>query len=236
MIDVTPALHLKNEEYWIGYVLRDLFRVFGHVIMLDTGSTDRTIEIALDVAKSVGGELTLLQEDMGDDADRIGRCSTRLREMVTTHWMLLVDGDEIWTEPCLRALLENLPSDDKHVGMVTGRNIAFHDGKLMLRDLWSADRLFAPGIRWDKNTSYPFQSYGLSSELSDGLVYYVPDQRVFFWHTRHVARSSKDNETFFRVHKQGYFPYDGPYSELPVDWLTDINPIYDNPYFGAQPC
>jgi hypothetical protein len=228
--DITPVTKIKNEDYWIYYVLRDLFKVFGRFIMLDTGSTDRTKEIAIATAKEFGGDLTLIEEDYGDDADKIGNSPNILREECPTKWMFLVDGDEIWREAELAKLLAYEPAPSKTVLMVVGHNLTHHDGKLMAREKWSADRLFAPDVRWHLRTDYPFESHGLEERASKGQVDYVG---AFFWHTRHLTRSAKDDEAFFRAEKRAYFPYNGPYTDLPNGWLGEIGP-FPNPYLGVK--
>lgn len=227
--DITPVTKIKNEDYWTYYHLRDLFKVFGRFIMLDTGSTDQTRQIAKATAGMFGGELTLVEEDYGDDANKIGNAPNILRERCTTKWMFLVDGDEIWREDQLRLLLAHEPTPNKTVIMVVGRNLAERNGVLVEREKWSADRLFGPDVRWHLRTDYPFESHGLEERASKGQVDYVG---AYFWHTRHLIRSDKDSEAYFRQRKRNYFPYDGPYHDLPPDWLGELGP-FPNPYLGV---
>jgi hypothetical protein len=153
--------------------------------------------------------------------------------MVTTPWMLLVDGDEIWNEAGLRALMEYTVPDGKTVCMVNARNVRLCDGRPMRAEGWSADRLFAPGIRWDKCCEFPFQSYSLNDTFDRNLVHYIEHGDVWFWHVRHLVRSSKDADSFFRMEKLGYFPYSGPYTELPADWCGQVESDWPNPYLGV---
>jgi len=120
--------------------------------------------------------------------------------------------------------------DGKTVCMVNARNVRPRDNHAMRAEGWSADRLFAPGIRWDKNQTYPDQSYGLHSHLDKGLVHYIELPEIFFWHVRHLRRSSQDNDAFYRIHKAGYFPYSGEYTELPADWCGAVRTDWQNPY------
>jgi glycosyltransferase involved in cell wall biosynthesis len=232
-LDVTPALHLKNEAYWIYYVIRDLAKVFSDIVMLDTGSTDGTPDIAQVTAEKYGATLHLIVEDMGNDAEAIGNCPNRLRETVGTQWMLLVDGDEIWREAQLRALLSTKITEGCTVGMINNRNLAVHGDTLMERDGFAADRLFDPSVRWDLRSDYPFQSHGLETKARIGAIHQLDFNEVFCWHTRHLERSPHDDQAYFRTIKQGYFPYDGPYREIPADWLGEIGP-WPNPYLGVE--
>ena len=229
-MEITPALHLKNEEYWIHYVLRDLLKVFDKVIMLDTGSTDQTVEIAKATASAVGGRLELVVEDMHNDLHRIGNCPNVLREMVDTDWMLLVDGDEIWGENQLRALVSFEPQDNWLVGMCNGRNLAWVGNQLVEREGFSADRLFYRTVRWDKRKDYPFQAHGLELKFEAGQVFHTNFEQSYFWHARHLQRSSRDTEACYRVIKRDYFPHTGGcVRELPENWLGEIAD-WPNPY------
>ena len=198
MNTITPGMHVRNEEYWIAYVLRDLFKVFGTVAMIDTGSTDNTIEIAKKTADKYHGNLELIQEDMSDNAIAIGQCPSRLREMIDTKWMLLVDGDEIWQETQLRALqiqADILPVNYQVV-MFNGRNLTdvtdkllerdgFVADRLLERDGFVADRLFSPEVRWEVRQDYPFQSHGLEIRDREGNVFRADHTGMWFWHVRH---------------------------------------------------
>lgn len=229
-MDITPVMKVKNEDYWIYYVLRDALETFGRFIILDTGSTDYTKDIIKATAEMIGADVRLIEENYGDDAHKIGNSPNVLREACPTEWMFLVDGDEIWRKDQLQRLLDLSVADDKLVIMTVGRNLTVVSGRLMEREKWSADRLFRPSVRWDKRTDYPFESHDLEEKLFKNQVQYTD---AYFWHTRHLTRSSRDTEAFFRARKRGYFPYSGPYYELPPDWLGELGP-FPNPYVGVR--
>lgn len=228
MIDkkiVTPALMVKNEEIWLYSVLHDVCEMFERVIVLDTGSTDRTKTIA-----NIFDNVELLTEDFGGDAFQIGNGRNLLRRKVQTHWMFLIDGDEIWTHPQLEKLLNSTIPDDIEVCMAGSHNIQDVDGRLFKRthDVANKDILMSPNIQWTR-MDYPFESYGLGDNLSMERVHYFPAHEVFCWHMRHTRRSFDDNGAFFRKEKYNYFKYDGPFEQLPRGWLTNVS--IENPYF-----
>lgn len=227
--DITPALMVKNEEYWIHYVLRDLVTVFPRVLMIDTGSTDRTVEIAWLTAYSGDTDFILIEEDLGDDAEQIGNCRNVMRQRIETEWMFLVDGDEIWTHAQLEALLALDVPAEKQVVMALGLNLTEKDGVIFQRDKWNADRLFRPSVKWDM-TLYPFESHNLYDKADAGQLIYT---EAFFWHVRHLRRSSKDGEAFYRAEKRGYYPWDGELTPIPVDWLGELGP-HENPFTGES--
>jgi hypothetical protein len=118
--------------------------------------------------------------------------------------------------------------------MCNGRTVDTLNGtpKERSQDGFSADRLFAASVRWLRRTDYPFQSHGLQEKSRAGQVFHTNFERSYFWHVRHLTRSSKNGEAFYRARKHGFFPYNGPYRDLPADWLGEIGP-WPNPYLGV---
>lgn len=226
--NITPCIQLVNEDRWIYYVLRDIYEVFPNIIVLDTGSDDATKHII----KTYYPDVTLIEESYGHDANKIGNGRNVLREACKTHWMALVDGDEIYRKNDLLRMLNQKIEDHIDVIMITLSNVEDVNGKLMYRthDYQNKDFLFCPEIRWHK-TDYPFEGYRLHEDYIDqGKAYYVPKDVLCGWHMRHTIRSSRDEFAYFRKEKFNYFPYKGPWSELPEDWLGEVNPDIINPY------
>lgn len=230
--DITPALMIANEEYWIYYVLRDLLKVFPRTIVIDTGSVDSTLELVRKAAGESPNHLTLVRTNAGHNANKIGELRNTMRELTETHWMFLVDGDEIWREAQIYQMIGRSVPDNTGVVMVGVKQVQDVGGALKIRsnDLANRDSLFAPDIRWTK-VDYPFEGYGLdSSNFSRDRLQYFPAPEVFCYHTRHCRRSSRDEATFFRHEKRGYYPYSGPFENPPADWLGEICGDCPNPY------
>jgi hypothetical protein len=118
--------------------------------------------------------------------------------------------------------------------MCNGRNLMDVNGVLMEREGFSADRLFHRSVRWNKRQDYPFQSHGLEDKCKYGQVFHTNFERSYFWHVRHLMRSSKDTEASYRAVKKDFFPNPTIQRELSVDWLTGINPEFPNPYLGVS--
>lgn len=234
---VTPCIQCANESFWVHYVLRDLLKVFPKVLVLDTGSEDNTVEIIKATAADYPNcQLTLMEEQYNKDSVRIGNGRNVMREACSTHFMFIVDGDEIWREDKLHNLLNQEVQDGIDVVMVAGWNVEDVGGKLMLRthDLANRDGLFSPNIHWHR-TDYPFESYGLHDVyLPAGKVQYFPARECFAWHMRHTLRSPKNWETYFRKDKLNYYPYGGTptqtFEDMPEGWLGEIDCRFTNPY------
>lgn len=231
---ITPATMICNEEFWCYYSIRDMLKVFPKIIVLDTGSTDRTVEIIKEAFPM--DRVQLIEENYNGKDTLIGNGRNVLRELCPTEWMLLWDGDEIWREAQLRRMLEFEIEPTAEIIMVTGWNVQDVDGKLKLRthDRANRDGLFSKNIRWYR-TDYPYESYGLhDTHLPQGKVQYLPSMEVYAYHMRHTLRSSKNWETFFRKDKINFYPYghlpEQTFEDMPADWIGEIDPRFPNPY------
>ncbi len=84
---ISCFIRAKNEERMIGDVIRAAQRVVSEVVLVDSGSTDKTIEIAEEL-----GARILRSQGLG------GGKQKRLGEDACTHdWLLDLDADEIVT-------------------------------------------------------------------------------------------------------------------------------------------
>lgn len=223
--DITPAIMVKNEEFWIYYVLQDIVKIFPKILILDTGSTDFTKKIIKYCGRN---KVELIEEDYKDYAVKIGNGRNVLREKIQTEWMFLIDGDEVWAEPQIKKLLETNIPNDKLVCMAGSRNIQDRQGQLYRRtqDTACKDVLFRPSVRW-KRLDYPFEGYGLDNDLPKESVFYFNCDEVFCHHMRHTKRSRLDHQAYFRNEKMEFFPYDGPFEEFKI---IGQDPFKVNPY------
>lgn len=227
--NICPIIMCKNEEFWIYYVLRDVVKVFGGAIVLDTGSTDDT----KDIIKKYYPQVELVEENYGDDAKKIGNGRNVMIEMCPTEWMFLIDADEIWRTDKLQAIINLEIKPNVEVVMVGSWNIEDVNGKLMLRsnDLANRDGLFSKNVRWSA-LDYPFEGYGLvENYIEKGKGQYIPAPDCYAWHMRHTKRSRKNYDAYFRKNKIGFYPYKGgAYEDLPAGWIGDIHPDIFNSY------
>ncbi|QQR81141.1 MAG: glycosyltransferase [Deltaproteobacteria bacterium] len=105
---VKPTLSLcmimKNEERWIAQCLKSVQGLVDEIVIVDTGSTDRSIEIA----KSFGAKV--YEHAWEDD---FSKSRNRSLDYATGEWILVLDADEVIAESekeSLKQLIKNPPA------------------------------------------------------------------------------------------------------------------------------
>jgi glycosyltransferase involved in cell wall biosynthesis len=86
-VTVTAAVLVKNEERLIEKCLKHLVDAVDEILVIDTGSTDRTVEIAGSIPK-----VRIIHHEWQNDFAAARNAGLAA---ITTDWVLWVDGDEI---------------------------------------------------------------------------------------------------------------------------------------------
>ena len=104
---LTLSMIVKNEEMFLADCLRSVEGIVDEIIIVDTGSTDRTVEIA----KSFGARVIEIEwpHDFAK-ARNVGL------DAVTTQWVLIMDADEEFVREDTQVLREAIthPSADAY--------------------------------------------------------------------------------------------------------------------------
>lgn len=96
---------VKNEEKWIWYSLMSIIRYVDRVLVWDTGSTDRTLEIIDEIKKRFPNKVIFKQ--VGDvDAERFTRVRQEMLEETDSDWFIILDGDEVWWEDSIKKVIQ----------------------------------------------------------------------------------------------------------------------------------
>jgi glycosyltransferase involved in cell wall biosynthesis len=100
---ISAALIVRNEEGFLPGCLTSIAGEVDEIVIVDTGSTDRT----LDIARSFGA--TLLHHRWSGD---FAEARNRGLEAASGEWILYIDADERLTAPPGRALADQLQGPD----------------------------------------------------------------------------------------------------------------------------
>ncbi len=96
-IGITAALIVKNEEKYLPKCLESLKGMVDEVVVVDTGSTDRTVEIATEAGCKVGTFEWIQDFSAARNASL---------ELATQSWILVIDADEELTPESATMLRE----------------------------------------------------------------------------------------------------------------------------------
>lgn len=199
---IIPTVMVRNEERFIRDVLRPLVAVFGTVLVGDTGSTDRTYQLARDagaIVHQLGQQnapgLTAVRRRLGQEAARLG-----------AEWQLQCDGDELYSAQALAAVRDTPPP----AGMSCGFTSVLTLDEDATGDVWElADQFCRLAVlpadcKWSGD--YPFDVPDCFGRPS-GFVYYpVPaGLRMHAVHLHRFVRSPRDDEVFARTSKRTQF-------------------------------
>ena len=198
-----PLLMVKNEEFWIAEILRPLSAVFKHILLGDTGSNDRTVDIA---AEFPNVEIILYGPQKPPGLGQVRyRMAQYGRNLGYTH-ALLVDGDQLYNQETLRWVLSQSWPDGRFLGFVTMLSLdRDENGDLWeMADLFSYPPLYLLNEKW--HGDYPFEVPD-AFDHSELYRYFEapPEYRYHAVHLHRLRRSPRDDTVFGRVDKQQSF-------------------------------
>ncbi len=104
-MDLSLCMIVKNEEYSLPQTLKSVKEVVDEMIVLDTGSTDRTVEIA----KELGAEVYHFEWCNDFSAAR-----NESLKYVQGKWVLVLDADEVLT-PSIVPEMKQAMNSDRHL-------------------------------------------------------------------------------------------------------------------------
>lgn len=84
-MSITACLITKNEERWLGECIEHLKGIVKEFIVVDTGSTDRTVEIA----REKGARVSTIKWE-----NDFAKARNASLDKATGHWILIIDPDE----------------------------------------------------------------------------------------------------------------------------------------------
>lgn len=97
--DIVPLILVKNDEYWLPYVLESTRGWFDRYVIYDVGSTDRTVEIIDWFEDSTKDKVDLFIRRMPHCEPVVqGAFRNSMIAEARSEWYLVLDGDELYTQ------------------------------------------------------------------------------------------------------------------------------------------
>lgn len=101
---ITAHVLVKNEENFIWYSVMSIVNYVDKIMIWDTGSTDKTVEIIKEIVK-IYREKVFFRELNLDFFDE-GKIRQEMLDETKGDWFIVVDGDEVWWQDSISKVVE----------------------------------------------------------------------------------------------------------------------------------
>lgn len=110
----------KNEERYIWYAVTSVIDWADKVLLWDTGSTDRTLQIMEEIKKRYPDKVSL--KSLGDvNPEEFTEVRNRMLSETKTSWFAIVDGDEVWWEGSICELRKTIDREGDRLNSLVSR-------------------------------------------------------------------------------------------------------------------
>lgn len=207
---------VKNEDRFIYYAIKSVLPYVENILICDTGSTDKTVEII----KSISDRKIKLTQKNISSSEELSLMRQKQIEETETDWFWIVDGDEIYTEKLCREILDIISTSGKRLeGIVVGRYDLLGDiynyqsEDVGTYDLFGQRGHFAVRLLNNKNINnlhvegnYPYEGYYDDQGIQ--LIHHHTSKYVFtenkLWHAMYLKRSSQGSNLQNTLHRHKY--------------------------------
>lgn len=98
---------VHNEENFIWFAVMSVVDYVNKILIWDSGSTDRTVEIIKEIIKVKGEKIDFKQ--VGEvDKFEFSRMRQAMLDQSKCDWILILDGDEIWWEKSIKNIIREI--------------------------------------------------------------------------------------------------------------------------------
>lgn len=112
---------VKNEERFIWYSVMSVIAHVDKVLIWDTGSTDKTVEIIDEIRKRYPKKVAF--REVGEvNPESFTKVRQEMLDATTADWFLLVDGDEVWLEDSIKKVVNTIGERGKDIESVVVPN------------------------------------------------------------------------------------------------------------------
>lgn len=207
---------VKNEDIFIWYAITAVLPYVDKIIIFDTGSTDKTVEII----RSIKSRKICFKQFNIAKIEGISQLRQKQLDMTDNGWLWTVDGDEIYPGPLGKEIIRLINTKgDKLEGIVVKRYDLLGDiyhyqsEKVGTYNLFGKKGHFAIRLLNKKNLpglhvkgKYPYEGYYDNSEIE--VIHHSPEKFLItkerLFHAMYLARSTKGGSLSDTFHRNKY--------------------------------
>lgn len=108
---------VKNEERYVWYAVMSVIDHVDKVLLWDTGSTDKTVEVINEI-KKIKGEKIDFKEIGSVDPEQFTKVRQQMLEQTKSNWFLIVDGDEVWWNNSIKKIVDTIQKEGDNLEMI----------------------------------------------------------------------------------------------------------------------
>ncbi len=105
---------VNNEENFIWFALMSVIDFVDQILVYDTGSTDKTVEIIKEIQKNKKNKI-ILKEVGQSDGNEFPKLRQKMLDESKCDWIIVLDGDEIWWENSIKKLINKINKEGNKI-------------------------------------------------------------------------------------------------------------------------
>ncbi len=100
---------VQNEERYIWYSVMSVINHVEKILIWDTGSTDKTVEIINEIKRRYPSKIEF--REVGKvDINEFTKIRQEMLNETKSNWLMILDGDEVWWEDSIKRVMETVSS------------------------------------------------------------------------------------------------------------------------------
>jgi glycosyltransferase involved in cell wall biosynthesis len=101
---------VKNEERYLWFAVMSVIDYVDKILIWDTGSTDKTIEIIKKLQKKYPAKVVF--KEIGDvDINKFTSVRQYMLDETKSDWVLILDGDEVWWDESIEKIIDTIQNE-----------------------------------------------------------------------------------------------------------------------------
>lgn len=102
---------VKNEERFLWFAVTSVIDYLDKLLLWDTGSTDKTIEI-IELLKKTYPDKIEFKEIGSVDPEQFTKARQEMLEKTDSDWFMILDGDEVWWQNSIQRVVKTINEEN----------------------------------------------------------------------------------------------------------------------------